>query len=98
MLPPASLKLYQQFYKRTLDIVQELISVRALVFDLAQLTCTCQKKFDCRNAILIGSSATFLSTSSNCGSSFAVGHHLRYNLEEITLDVHPLFSFQHIPL
>ena len=74
MLPPASLKLYQQFYKRTLDIVQELISVMALVFDLAQLTC--QKKFDCRNAIP-RSSATFLSTSSNCGSNFAAGHHLR---------------------
>ena len=41
-------------------IVQELISVRALVFDLAQLTC--QKRFDCRNAI-IRSSETFLDTS-----------------------------------
>ena len=39
---------------------QELISVRALVFDLAQLTC--QKRFDCRNAI-IRSSETFLNTS-----------------------------------
>ena len=39
---------------------QELISVRALVFDLAQLTC--QKRFDCRNAI-IRSSETFLDTS-----------------------------------
>ena len=42
----------------TLD--QELISVRALVFDLAQLTC--QKRFDCRNPI-IRSSETFLDTS-----------------------------------
>ena len=41
-------------------IDQELISVRALVFDLAQLTC--QKRFDCRNAI-IRSSKTFLDTS-----------------------------------
>ena len=41
-------------------IVQALISVQALVFDLAQLTC--QKKFDCRNAIL-GSSAILLGTS-----------------------------------
>ena len=40
--------------------VQALISVQALVFDLAQLTC--QKRFDCRNAIL-GSSAILLSTS-----------------------------------
>ena len=31
-------------------IVQEMISVRALVLDLAQLTC--QKRFDCLNAIL----------------------------------------------
>ena len=42
------------------QIDQELISVRALVFDLAQLTC--QKRFDCRNAI-IRSSETFLDTS-----------------------------------
>ena len=41
-------------------IDQELISVRALVFDLAQLTC--QKRFNCRNAI-IRSSETFLDTS-----------------------------------
>ena len=41
-------------------IVQALISVQALVFDLAQLTCL--KKFDCRNAIL-GSSAILLGTS-----------------------------------
>ena len=38
-------------------IVQALISVQALVFDLAQLTC--QKRFDYRNAIL-GSSAILL--------------------------------------
>ena len=41
-------------------IVQALISVQALVFDLAQLTG--QKRFDCRNAIL-GSSAILLDTS-----------------------------------
>ena len=41
-------------------VVQALISVEALVFDLAQLTC--QKRFDCRNAIL-GSSAILLGTS-----------------------------------
>ena len=41
-------------------IVQALISVQALVFDLAQLTC--QKRFGCRNAIL-GSSAILLGTS-----------------------------------
>ena len=41
-------------------IVQALISVQALVFDLAQLTC--QKKFDCRNAIP-RSSAILLGTS-----------------------------------
>ena len=41
-------------------IVQALISVQALVFDLAQLTC--QKRFDCRNAIL-GPSAILLGTS-----------------------------------
>ena len=41
-------------------IVQALILVQALVFDLAQLTC--QKRFDCRNAIL-GSSAILLGTS-----------------------------------
>ena len=41
-------------------LVQALISVQALVFDLAQLTC--QKRFDCRNAIL-GSSAILLGTS-----------------------------------
>ena len=38
-------------------LVQALISVQALVFDLAQLTY--QKRFDCRNAIL-GSSAILL--------------------------------------
>ena len=43
-------------------IVQALISVEALVFDLAQLTC--QKRFDCRNAIL-GSSTILLGTSYN---------------------------------
>ena len=43
-----------------LFIVQVLISVQALVFDLAQLTC--QKRFDCRNAIL-RSSAIHLGTS-----------------------------------
>ena len=41
-------------------VVQALISVQALVFYLAQLTC--QKRFDCRNAIL-GSSAILLGTS-----------------------------------
>ena len=41
-------------------LVQALISVQALVFDLAQLTC--QKRFDCRIAIL-GSSAILLGTS-----------------------------------
>ena len=41
-------------------LVQTLISVQALVFDLVQLTC--QKRFDCRNAIL-GSSAILLGTS-----------------------------------
>ena len=41
-------------------VVQTLISVQALVFDLEQLTC--QKGFDCRNAIL-RSSAIFLGTS-----------------------------------
>ena len=41
-------------------LVQALISVQALVFDLAQLTC--QKRFDCRNAIL-ESSAILLGTS-----------------------------------
>ena len=41
-------------------VVQVLISVQALVFYLAQLTC--QKRFDCRNAIL-GSSAILLGTS-----------------------------------
>ena len=55
-------------------IVQALISVQALVFDMAQLTC--QKRFDCRNAIL-GSSAILLRyvVQLNCGSSFAVGRH-----------------------
>ena len=43
-----------------LFLVQALISVKALVFDLAQLTC--QKRFDCRNTIL-RSSAILLSTS-----------------------------------
>ena len=42
------------------DLVQALISVRALVFDLAQLTC--QKRFNCRNTIL-GYSATLLGMS-----------------------------------
>ena len=56
------------------DLVQALIFVQALVFDLTQLTC--QKKSDCRNAIL-GSSAILLGTIQlNCGSSFAVGRHL----------------------
>ena len=41
-------------------IVQALISEQSLVFDLAQLTC--QKRFDCRNAIL-RSSAILLCTS-----------------------------------
>ena len=41
-------------------LVQALISVQASVFDLAQLTC--QKRSDCRNAIL-GSSAILLGTS-----------------------------------
>ena len=41
-------------------IVQAQISVQALVFDLAQLMC--QKRFDCRNAIL-RSSAILLGTS-----------------------------------
>ena len=41
-------------------IVQALISVQALVLDLAQLTC--QKRFYCRNAIL-GCSAILLGTS-----------------------------------
>ena len=40
--------------------VQALISVQALVFDLAQLTC--QKRFEWQNAIL-GSSAILLGTS-----------------------------------
>ena len=42
------------------NIVQALISVHALVFDLAQLSC--QKRFDCRNAIL-RTSAMLLGTS-----------------------------------
>ena len=42
------------------QIVQALISVQALVFDLAQLIC--QKRFDCRNAIL-RSSTILLGTS-----------------------------------
>ena len=42
------------------ELVQALISVQALVFDLAQLTC--QKRFDCRNAIL-RSSEILLGTS-----------------------------------
>ena len=41
-------------------LVQAMISVQAIVFDLAQLTC--QKRFDCRNAIQ-GSSAILLATS-----------------------------------
>ena len=48
-----------QLVKREALLVQALISVQALVFDLAQLTC--QKRFDCRNAIL-GSSAILLGT------------------------------------
>ena len=49
------------FIFRSFEIlVQALISVQALVFDLAQLTC--QKRFDCRNAIM-GSSAILLGTS-----------------------------------
>ena len=44
----------------SLHIVQALISVQALDFDLAQLTC--QKRFDFRNSIL-GSSAILLGTS-----------------------------------
>ena len=50
--------LYLQSLVNYLD--QELISVRALVFDLVQLTF--QKRFDCRNAIF-RSSETFLDTS-----------------------------------
>ena len=42
-----------------MPIVQALNLVQALVFDLAQLTC--QKRFDCRNAIL-RSSAIHLGT------------------------------------
>ena len=42
------------------SLVQALISVCALVFNLTQLTC--QKRFDCRNAIL-RSSTTLLGTS-----------------------------------
>ena len=42
------------------NVVQALISVQTLGFDLVQLTC--QKRFDCRNAIL-GSSAILLGTS-----------------------------------
>ena len=41
-------------------IVQALISVEALVFDLAQLSC--QKRFDCKNTIL-WSSTILLGTS-----------------------------------
>ena len=41
-------------------LVQALISVQALVFDLAQLIC--QKRFDCRDVIL-GSSEILLGTS-----------------------------------
>ena len=54
---------------------QQLISVRAFVFNLAQLTC--QKSFDCRNAI-IRSSETFLDTSyrQNVVAVFYVRHHL----------------------
>ena len=55
---PYFLLLGELFAKYTL--VQALISVQALVFDLAQLTC--QKRFYCRNAIM-GSSATLLDTS-----------------------------------
>ena len=42
------------------QLVQALISVQALVYDLAQLTC--QKRFGCRKAIL-RSSAILLGTS-----------------------------------
>ena len=48
---------YLHFFVVIAVIVQALISVQALVFDLAQLTC--QKRFDCRNAIF-GSSAILL--------------------------------------
>ena len=44
----------------TVFIVQALISVQALVFDLAQLSS--QKRFDCKNAIL-RSSAILLGMS-----------------------------------
>ena len=54
--------LYYHTRDRTQIIVQDLISVRSLVIDLAQLTC--QKTFDCRNAIL-RPSATLLGTSYN---------------------------------
>ena len=45
---------------QNLILVQALISVQALVFDLAQLTC--KKRFDCENAIL-RYSAILLGTS-----------------------------------
>ena len=56
-------------------LVQALISVQALVFDLAQLTC--QKRFDCKKC----NPGVFCNTPRyvvqfNCGSSFAVGCHL----------------------
>ena len=46
--------------KQVYRLVQALISVQTLVFELTQLTC--QKRFDCRNAIP-RSSATLLGTS-----------------------------------
>ena len=57
-----TLKILNGWFERCLHLHldQELISVRDLVFDLAQLTC--QKRFDCRNAI-IWSSETSLDTS-----------------------------------
>ena len=53
------MKLVSHIYRDEL-IDQEMISVRALDFDLVQLTC--QRRFDCRKAIR-RSSATFLGTS-----------------------------------
>ena len=52
--------LWRRFMNNCVLIVQALISVQALVFDMAQATC--QKRFGCRNAIL-GSSAILLGTS-----------------------------------
>ena len=67
-MPPAGLNYHSNAFNLTAGqlkfedrtIVQALISVQALVFDLAQLTC--QKRFDCRNAIL-RSSAILLGMS-----------------------------------